>query len=500
MNTDSGTQPRTYGGWRRSRGMGLMGLGPLQTLLVLAALTVLVIAATVSFTAFTTLAIPALVVLIAVVARWDGVSLASAVAVRVRWWLATTRGHTSYRAGVMVAGAHAWGLPGVLAPTRLLSVPDRAGDLGVVHNPRTHTMTVTLRCAATSTWLADPDEGAAWVGSWAAFLASLGHQPRLHHIAVTVDSAPDPGTRLADHIAARILPHAPAPAVRILRQLVDTAPAAAADVDTRVSLTFHIPPGTGSSDPQQTTTAALDEISRTLPGLVDALACCGLTVLGRASAADLVGIVRTAYDPAMRGDVDRMLRIRGGTHLAQWLDWDTAGPVAAEEHLDRYTHDSGVSVSWAWHEAPRQQVHADVLARLLAPGPYPKRVSLLYRPLPAGQAARTVEAEVNAAAFRAAYHRVQRRDESARDATDRQRAQRAALEEATGAGVGFASLFVTVTVTDPAELPRAVADIEARADMAKIRLRRAYASQASAFAVTLPAGVFPPDLARMWPH
>ena len=433
-------------------------------------------------------------------ARWDGVSLLETVVVRVRWWLSTTRGHTSYRAGVMVAGAHAWGLPGVLAPTRLLSVPDRGGDFGVVHNPRTRTMTVTLRCAATSTWLADPDEGSAWVASWGALLASLGHHPRLHHVAVTVDSAPDPGTRLADHIAARILPHAPAPAVRILRQLVDAAPAASADVDTRV--VDHLPPPPPPATPTRNRPRRRHWMrsARALPGLDDALGGCGLTVLGRASAADLIGIVRTAFDPAMRGDVDRMLHLRGGTALAQWLDWDCAGPVAAEEHLDRYVHDSGVSVSWAWHEAPRQQVHADVLARLLAPGHHPKRVSLLYRPLPAGQAARTVEAEVNAAAFRAAYHRAQRRDESARDTTDRHRAQRAALEEATGAGVGFASLFVTVTVTDPAELPRAVADIQARADMAKIRLRRAYASQASAFAVTLPAGVFPPHLSRLWPH
>ena len=61
-----------------------------------------------------------------------------------------------------------------------------------------------------------------------------------------------------------------------------------------------------------------------------------------------------------------------------------------------------------------QPVHPDVLARLLAPGPHPKRVTLLYRPLPAAQAARVVEAEVNAAAFRATLSRVQRRDESAR--------------------------------------------------------------------------------------
>ena len=493
---DNTPQPRTYGGWRRSRGMGLMGLGPFQSLLVLGAVTLLVIAATVSFTALIVLAVPCLVLLVGVLARFDGVPLAHGLVVRLRWWYATTRGHTSYRAGVMVAGEHAWGLPGVLAPTRLLSVPEGAGGFGVVHNPRTAMFTVTLRCAATSTWLADPDEGAAWVASWGGWLANLGHHPGIHHITVTVDSAPDPGTRLSDHIARRILPGAPASAVRILRQLVDTAPAAAADVETRVSITFHHPP----TGPDDDTGEALDHIARAVPGLIDSLGSCGLSSLGLATAGDLIGIVRTAYDPVMRGDVDRMLHLRGGAELGQWLDWDTAGPVMAEEHLDSYVHDTGVSVTWAWHEAPRQQVHADVLSRLLSPGPFPKRVSLIYRPLPAGEAARTVEREVNAAAFRASFNRVQKRDESARDATDRDRAQRAAWEEATGAGIGFISLFTTVTVTDPDHLPRAVADIESRADTAKIRLRKLLASQAAGFATTLPCGVFPPALARTWPR
>jgi hypothetical protein len=490
-------RPRTYGGWRRSRGMGLMGLGPMQTLLVLGALTLLVIAATMSLTALVVFAAPCLVVLVGVLARWDGIPLVHGLVVRWRWWYATTRGHTSYRSGVMVAGDHAWGLPGALAATALLSVPDPGGAFGVVHNPRTNTFTVTLLCAATSTWLADVDEGAAWVGSWGGWLASLGHQPAIHHVAVTVDSAPDPGTRLADHISRRILPGAPASAVRILRQLVDAAPAAAADVETRVSITFHHTPIPGHADD---TSAALDDIARCLPGLSDSLGSCGLTVLRRATAADLIGIVRVAYDPVMRGDVDRMTRLRGGLDLAQWLDWETAGPVMAEEHLDHYTHDTGTSVTWAWHEAPRQHVHADVLSRLLAPGPYPKRVSLLYRPLPAAEAARTVEREVNAATFRSSLNRMQRRDESARDATDRERAQQAAWEEATGAGIGFMTIFVTVTVTDPAHLPRAVADIESRADIAKIRLRRLLASQSTGFATTLPCGLYPPALSRHWPR
>jgi hypothetical protein len=143
-------------------------------------------------------------------------------------------------------------------------------------------------------------------------------------------------------------------------------------------------------------------------------------------------------------------------------------------------------------------VHADVLSRLLAPGPYPKRVSLVYRPFSAGDAARVTEREVNAAAFRDALRAAQKRDENARDRADKERALQAAREEAAGAGVGLMSMFVTVTVLDEDELGRAVADIESQAEVAKIRLRRLWASQAAGFATTLPCGLCPPQLATQW--
>jgi hypothetical protein len=174
--------------------------------------------------------------------------------------------------------------------------------------------------------------------------------------------------------------------------------------------------------------------------------------------------------------------------------------VAAEEFPHHYVHDSGISVSWAWQEAPRQNVTADVLARLLAPGPYPKRVAVQYRPFPAVAATQVLEAEVNAASFRAQYRHRTGRDETARDAYDQARARQAAADEAAGAGVCLMSLFVTVTVTDPAELPRAIAWTEASAGASKIRLRRMAYSQAAGFAATLPCGICPADLARRMPR
>jgi hypothetical protein len=94
---------------------------------------------------------------------------------------------------------------------------------------------------------------------------------------------------------------------------------------------------------------------------------------------------------------------------------------------------------------------------------------LIYRPLPAAAAARTVEEQVNAAQFRAQYRRARKLDPRARDLADHEQAVQAAREEALGAGVGRVCLFVTVTVDSEGQLGTAVADVEARAESAKIR-------------------------------
>ncbi|WP_344515445.1 SCO6880 family protein [Dactylosporangium maewongense] len=493
--TASESRVRTYGGWRRSRGLGLMGLGSAQTLMVVIALTVLILSVSVDLTLGGIVAGPALLLIGGIVLRWDGVPLLHGILQRIRWGWGSTRGYTAYRAGVTAAHPHGWQLPGLLAPTTLLSVEDPGGEYGVVWHRRLGTMTVTLRVAATSTWLVDPGQAERWVANWGSWLAGLGYLPTVRWVAVTVDTAPASGSRLAHYVAGRVAPHAPAAARRVLAQLVEVSPAAAADVETRVTITFD--PALSPTRPRDLD-ESLAEVGRALPGLTDTLGSCGLTVLGRATASDLLAVVRAAYDPAARGDVANALG--DGAGLRRFLDWDTAGPIAANEFYDRYQHDSGWSVSWAWHEAPRANVHADVLSRLLAPGGHPKRVTLLYRPASAADASRIVDREVNAASFRDALRAAQKRDENARDRADKERAMRAAREEAAGAGVGLMSMFVTVTVTDEDDLGRAVADAESRAEVAKIRLRRLRASQAAAFAVTLPCGICPPQLATQWPR
>jgi hypothetical protein len=434
-------------------------------------------------------------------ARAGGQPLALLAVQRWRWHHAERRQYTSYRSGVAATHSPAWQLPGVLAPLALLDCEDGAGGrYGIVADRRSGLMTATLKVVPASVWLADRTAADAWVAGWGSWLASLGHLPMCRRVTVTIDTAPEPGTALADMVAATLDPAAPLPARQIIAQVTAAAPAAAADVATLVSITFD--PAASPAAPAGLTAAAA-EVGRVMHGLESALGTCGVTVLGRASAAEIAGTVRAASDPASRGEVRRVLaRTASGEagEEAAGIRWADAAPVGAQEHPDRYQHDGGTSVTWAWREAPRQAVTSDVLASLLAPGPFPRRVALQYRPLPAAEAARILEGEVGAAQFRSAYRHRTGRDETARDAFDSARARQAAAEEAAGAGVCLLSLYVTVTVTADSDLPRAVADTEAAAESSRIRLRKMTYSQAAGWAATLPCGTCPQELARRARH
>ena len=301
---DHDTQgPRDYGGWRRRRGIGLFGLGAAGTLAVLAALLALIITATADPARCCTSprrcwrpagwAWPG-----SAGSRWRWPRLR-----RLRWQYGSARSYTRYRAAVVAEHTPAFRMPGVLAPLTLLDAEDGyGGRYGIVLDRRTGLMTPTLRVIPASTWLADREDADAWVANWGGWLASLGYLPAVRWVTVTVDTAPEPGTALANAVAAALDPSSPLAARQIMGQLAASAPAAAADVDTRVSISFD--PRLSPAAPADPAAAAA-EVGRTMHGLESALGTCGVTVLGRATAPELAGIVRTAFDPAARGEVNR---------------------------------------------------------------------------------------------------------------------------------------------------------------------------------------------------
>ncbi|GIJ28276.1 hypothetical protein Vqi01_34380 [Micromonospora qiuiae] len=480
---DRATEQPTYGNWRLGRGAGLFGLGPVGTI---AAFLVMVIAAMmlpVSPLASLVTAVLGVLVLAPLAIRINGRTGFQVITARVAWWLARARRHHVYISGVASRVAAAHQLPGVLARSEVYEVETgRSGVVAVVVVPQSRHYTVTLRCAPEGMDLVDQAVIDARVAHLASWLSALSREPQLVQAQVTVETTPDPGTRLAAEVAATSRPDAPALALQVLNDVVQSYPAGSATVDTRVSLTYTAPPGRSMSHED-----VCREVAARLPHLHAGLT--GATGAGIApmSARRLAGVVRAAYDPAAALDLAR------DPHLTP--DWTQAGPVATRESWDFYRHDSGVSRTWCMVEAPRGVVYSRLFARLTDPDPQllRKRVTMIYRPYSPGEAARLVEADKRDARFLASKkHRP-----SARDLTDLAAADQAAEEEATGAGVTRFTVLVTATVANDKQLDEATGIIRARAGEARLTLRPMYGCQAAGFAAGLPTGVVLPTHATI---
>ena len=132
-----------------------------------------------------------------------------------------------------------------------------------------------------------------------------------------------------------------------------------------------------------------------------------------------------------------------------------------------------------------------MLARLVAPhGEIArKRVTLLYRVIDPGEAARIVERDLHNADFRVNSSA----RPTARSVVEQQAARATAQEEARGAALVNFGMLLSATVFEESQLPpAAVAAVENLAPTARVSLRPVWGSQDSAFAAALPVGLFLP--------
>jgi hypothetical protein len=486
---------RTYGGWRPRRGFGIGRLSEAQTAVtgacVLVPLGVWVLIATFGLPIAL---LPVAIVVAVVVAIFTlvphtthGTSLGGALVIWLRGRTARRRGWNEWESGVFTTHARKHELPGVLAPIMPLTTKDGLGNpFGLLWDRRTGRLTASVKAAPVGTVLADQDRTDLWIGSFAQWQASLGYEPTIEWVSITVESAPSSGTELADYVADRLDPTAPPVARELMTEIAESHRGSTADISVRVNLTFQ--PQRARPTPKDDA-ERVAEVSRALAGLEGGLPLCGVATLGRATAAEHTHWLRAAYDPQARGELSRLAE-QG--HLLAWSD---AGPIKARTTEDHYWHDSGWSVSWAMAGLPTQNVTSTILAPLVTPGRYHRRVTIFYTPFPADQAGDVVSREATGSSFRRELRRRRGIDDTARDRADESRARQAAEEEASGAGVGLWSMYVTTTVGDPRILPDAVADVESRARNAKLRLRRAWGWQHAAFAASLGL-INPAELSR----
>jgi len=486
MAAEVGARTRTYGNWRRPRSAGLGQLGLLGTGILMGGLVLVIITTAV-------LGLLPAVGLLLLLAGFLGTLMVSdrhgktglqLLAVRAGWFRTRASGSHLYRSGPL--GQTPWGtfqLPGLAAASRLSEARDSYDrPFALLHVPATGHYTVVLAAEPDGASLVDSEQIDLWVARWGEWLASLGDEPGLVAASVTVETAPDTGTRLRSQVLSQIDPNAPAVARAVLGEIVDSYPVGSATVNAWVALTFTASSRGARKKPKE---MARDLATR-LPGLTQRLSGTGAGAVRPISAQRLCEVIRTAYDPAAARVIDECYA--AGALPA--LDWGDVGPGAAEADWGRYRHDGALSVSWAMSAAPRGEVHSSVLLKLLSPHRdiARKRVTLLYRILDAGAAARMVEADLRNADFRVAS--AQR--PTARVLSEQSAAHATAAEEARGAGLVDFGMVLTATVVVDDALADAEAAIDNLAATARIALRRVYGSQDSAFAAGLPLGLVLP--------
>lgn len=419
-----------YGGWRERRGFGIATMSGAQTFGALAAVGCLLIAAMIHPGLVVFLAPPVVLLALVFLGRVRGEALPSLLARHLGWFWGERRG-----SHVQVNGVQ---LPGELGRLTVMEVADANNSVvAVIHDPGAQTITALVPLEPAGLEFVDDDEVCDQVQAWGDWLAQLGYVQDLSHVVVTVVSG------LPDHGGA---------------------------LRSRTVLSVSLRDARGL---EQTCADLMDVVAST-----HALSRCGVSVAPAMSLEQLSRWVRDCFDPAPVGE-------------GVAVHWEDARPVAVREHWDRYVHDGSVSTGFFWDECPSRAVHPQVLLRLLGPSTYRKRVSLVYEPVPAHQAAREVDRQAQAAVFRRQYHRRLGRDETAREQADLERARQTAREQAAGAGLVDVGVYAVLSAAQGSDLDGLVADMHNRAGESRIRFRRSYGTQATTFMTTLGLGMVP---------
>ncbi|WP_405991015.1 SCO6880 family protein [Streptomyces sp. NBC_00986] len=483
MPTEAVSHP-TYGNWRRPRRAGLGPLGLVGTFVIFGGLVATLLASLISLYAAIIVFVPVVLFLIPLTIRTqDGRNVYQLFALRVGWWRRKAAGSHLYVSGPLSARPGGRFRPPGLLNKVTASEGRDAYDrpFGILHHPQRDLYTIVLGCDPDGGSLIDPDQVDVWVALWGEWLARLSHEPGLKGATVIVETAPDPGTRLAHEVLPRIHPNAPAAARAVMEEVVERYPSASSEMHTYVTLTYGNPAGQ-----KRRKEDVMTELAIRIPGLLSGLVAAGGGAAYPLSAERIAEVVRVAYDPAVAADVLNARALEGGTGL----EWDDAGPAAAVETVNAYQHDSGVSRTWMLTLAPRGTVRSSVLRGMLeaAPGTRRKRVALVYRAIDPATSARIVEADRRSAQFMATSGKgmVQ-----ARAASEVRAAEQTAAEEASGAGLVEFSLMLTVTVDNLAELADASVTVRNLTAASRVLMRPADRMQAAAFSCTLPAGILP---------
>lgn len=232
--TRSAEAPRTYGNWRRPQTAGLGGLGQLATGVLFVGILSSIIASMFSGlgAALITAGIFGGILLTVSVKDKHGQSALGRTVNRVNWMRTKAKGANVYRSGP--TGRAKWGtyqLPGLAAASQLTEHEDSHGrKFALVHVPSTKHYTVVIATEPDGAALVDQEQVNNQVAEYGIWLANLGDEPGIEAASVTVETAPDTGTRLRSEVEGSMDPDAPEFARAMLSEVVESYPVGSATI------------------------------------------------------------------------------------------------------------------------------------------------------------------------------------------------------------------------------------------------------------------------------
>ncbi|MCL2611708.1 MAG: PrgI family protein [Nocardioidaceae bacterium] len=394
--------------------------------------------------------------------------------VGARWLWRSTGGQLIYRRRIVrprPAGTLA--LPGDAARLRQWLDPETGAVM--VHDPHAATLTAIIGVSHPAFVLLDPAEQERRVVAWGRVLATACRSGRIAAIQVSERTLPDSGKGLAqwwDSHGSRDETWTS----QTYAELIDRAgPAGERHASTiSISLDMRIA-GRAIRAAGGGMKGAAAVLRQEMATMVAALRSADLSPTDWLTPGDLAVILRSAYDPAVAGALER--------HGELGRDLATAGPVAVTESWGSLRSDSAHHCVLWISEWPRSLVFPGFLAPLLLSSGIRRTFTLLYTPMRTDRAARDIRKKKTEYISDAAQRQKIGQIEDAQQTAEYQDVLQQEADLTAGHGVLRCTGLVAVSANDPDELERTVAAVEQAAIQSSCETRRLWGQQAQGFAV-----------------
>lgn len=388
-------------------------------------------------------------------------------------------GETLFLGSTFTAQNKGLTLPGVLSTLKVRDEVDGLGNpVQLIHHTRANQLSVTIESAPAGISMNTQAKTTDLVTNYASWLSSLSGENGLRGAQVVIDSVFESAAPLAESILSNLKPDAPAVAQQIARESAGMLPERVAHVRAYTVLGYKI------SELADDVDGAAAEVLSMIPRHLKALAAAGAGVSQVMSDADYADMMYTAYDPHRNAEVAQEIKDK-----IAYRSFEGAGPAYFNSSHPRVVfHDGVASMTIMMTEPSKSKITDHSFQKLFAPNRnfLRKRVSIIYRPVPAS----AQNARVNSASRAATTEVTSKKRFTAFDKKKKAAAEAAMQQAAEGAVIQEWALMVTVTF-EPNRAAQRTAENELKALMGGLKWCFADFTADAAFHQTLPLGLFP---------